>query len=169
MLASQIKDFSKKSVSKRPSKFYLFCHRFFIDFGSVLASNMELSWGARWLKIRKNGSKNLGRCLPKSGSENDAISTSILERLGSAFGGQDGPKTSNFRGVRVWFCGFFDDFSNVLTYYGHVFSCSCWGGYAPPDPPAPDLVFVFLGKFIIQFANLNQELAEDNAEKKTST
>ena len=55
MLASQIEDFSNFWPSKRPSKFHRFLHRFFIDFSSVLASNMGPSWEPRRLKIRKNG------------------------------------------------------------------------------------------------------------------
>ena len=29
---------------------------------------------------------------------------------------------------------FLDDFSSFLAYFGHVFGCSCWGGYAPAPP-----------------------------------
>jgi len=57
MLASKIEDFSKLWPSKRPSKFHLFLHRFSIDFGSVLTSNMGPSWEPRRLKIRKIGKK----------------------------------------------------------------------------------------------------------------
>ena len=35
--------------------FIVFGCRFFIDLGSILASNMDPSWGPRQLKIRKNG------------------------------------------------------------------------------------------------------------------
>ena len=56
-------------------------------------------------------------------------------------------------------------FSNFLAYFGYVFGCS----YAPPDPPAPDLVFVILGQFVSQFAKRIQELAEDKAENEIPT
>ena len=62
MLASKIEDVTKFWPSKRPSKFHPFSHRFFIDFGSILASNMDPLWGPRRLQIRKNGSQNLAGC-----------------------------------------------------------------------------------------------------------
>ena len=43
-----------------------------------------------------------------------------------------------------------DDFSSFLAYFGHIFGCSCWGGYAPPDPPALALVSVVLGQVFSQ-------------------
>jgi len=72
-------------------------HRFWVRLGLQHGALLE----AKMAQNSKKWHSKFSMLLPKSGSENDAISTSILERLGSAFGGQDGPKTSNFRGVRV--------------------------------------------------------------------
>ena len=52
---------------------------------------------ARFFKTAQNPKKWTPKkvAVPsKIGSENDAMSTSILEHLGSAFGGRDGSKTS---------------------------------------------------------------------------
>ena len=46
-------------------------------------------------------------------------------------------------------------FGGFLAYFGHVFGCSCWGGYAPPDPPDLDLVFVVLGQVFSQLCQEN--------------
>ena len=87
MLASKIEDFSIFGGSKRPSKFHLFLHRFFIDFGSVLASNMGPSWGPRRPKIRKNGSKKLFRSSPFAVLETNLLLKTVQEPLGLDFWG----------------------------------------------------------------------------------
>ena len=59
---------------------------------------------ARFFKTAQNPKKWTPKkvAVPsKIGSENDAISTSILEHLGSAFGGRDGSKTSFFGDHKV--------------------------------------------------------------------
>ena len=70
---------------------------------------------------------------------------------------------------RFWGCQglIFKDFWITcwfLAYFGDVLGCSCWGGSAPPDPPALDLVFVVLVNSSANFAKKIQELAEDKAE-----
>ena len=87
MLPSKIEDFPIFGGSKRPSKFHAFLHRFFIDFGSVLASNMEPSWEPRRLKIRKNGSKNLARSSPRAALDTNLLLKTVQEPLGLDFGG----------------------------------------------------------------------------------
>ena len=57
----KLKIFLNFWVSKMLSKLHRFSHRFFIDFGSVLASNMGPSWGPRRLQIRKLALKKLWR------------------------------------------------------------------------------------------------------------
>ena len=42
-----------------------------------------------------------------------------------------------------------------MAYFGHVFGRSCWGGFAPPDPPALDMVFVVLGEVFSQLCQEN--------------
>ena len=49
--------------------------------------------------------------------------------------------------------GSLDDFSSFLAYFGHVFGCSCWGGFS-----------LFLARSSANFAKKIQELAEDKAE-----
>ena len=48
-----------------------------------------------------------------------------------------------------------DNFSSFWAYFGHAFGCSCWGGYAPPDPPALDFIFVVLGYVFSQLCQEN--------------
>ena len=38
-------------------------------------------------------------------------------------------------GTGVDFLRLVDDFGKLLAYFGHVFGCSCWRGYAFPDFP----------------------------------
>ena len=96
MLASKIKDFSIFGGSKRPLKIHLFSHRFFIDFGSILASNMGPSWGPRRLKIRKNGPKKFRG----SPSLLDPNTTLLLDLVSDGFG-------IDFEGVRARFSEIF--------------------------------------------------------------
>ena len=147
MLASNIEDFTKLWPSKRPSKFHRFPHRFFIDLGSVLASNMGPSWGPRRLKIRKNGPQKKGRCLPKSILRWLCFWTSFKTVLPSIFGGS---------GLDFPRC--LADFSRFLAYFGPVFGCSCWASFS-----------LFLVRSSANFAKQIQELAEDKAENKIRT
>ncbi len=96
MLASKIEDFPIFGGSKRPSKFHLFLHRFFIDFGSVLASNMGPSWEPRRLKIRKNGSKILGGSSPRAALDTNLLLKTVQEPLGLDFGGGQGSIFDDF-------------------------------------------------------------------------
>ena len=57
----------------------------------------------------------------------------------------------DFLGVRGRFS---DDFSSFLAYFGHAFSCSCWGGVAKNLPRTKPRI---------------QEPAEDKAENKIRT
>ena len=65
-------------------KFIIFWHRFFIDLGSVLASNLEASWEPRGLKIQKKGGIKIRVSPPQSGSEYDL---SLEHHFGIDFGG----------------------------------------------------------------------------------
>ena len=87
MLASKIEGFPIFGGSKRPSKFHLFLHRFFIDFGSILASNMGRSWEPRRLKIRKNGPKILEGSSPGGVLDTNLFLKTVQEPLGLDFGG----------------------------------------------------------------------------------
>ena len=62
---------------------------------------------------------------------------------------------STLEGSGLDFLGFLDDFWKSLAYFGHVFASSCWGGYAPPDPPALALVSVVLGQVFSQLCQEN--------------
>ena len=161
MLASKIEDFSKLWPSKRPSKIHRFSHRFFIDFGSVLASNMGSSWGPRRLQIRKNGLQKVFRSPPLLDLNTICLQNIVLDGFGIDFKGSGLDflrfldDFSSFLayfghvfGCSCWWPGgmreakirqifnlFLDDFSNFLAYFGHVFGCSCWGGLRPPRPP----------------------------------
>ena len=50
---------------------------------------------------------------------------------------------------------FLPDFWSFLAYFRHVFGCSCWGGFAPPDLPALALVFVVRGEVFSQLCQGN--------------
>ena len=62
------------------------------------------------------------------------------------------------------FLRFLDDFSSFLAYFGHVFGCSCWGGYAPQTSPLLTWSSLFLVRSSANSAKKIQELAEDKAE-----
>ena len=96
MLPSKIEDFPIFGGSKRPSKINAFLHRFFIDFGSVLASNMEPSWEPRRLKIRKNGSKTLACSSPRAALDTNLLLKTVQEPLGLDFGGGQGSIFDDF-------------------------------------------------------------------------
>ena len=153
MLASKIEDFSKNSASKRPSKFYLFWHRFFIDFGSILASNMGLLGRQDGSESEKMGPKSWHDGLPRALLIRCSFRTSFMTVLASILGG-----------LGVDFLRFWDDFGRLLAYFGHVFGCSCWGGYAPQTPPLLTWFSLFLVRSSANFAKKIQELAEDKAE-----
>ena len=113
MLASKIEDFPIFGGSKRPSKFHLFLHRIFIDFGSVLASNMGPSWEPRRLKILKNIVQDLYGSSLLLGLNTNLLLKAVQE-----------PSGLDFLRVRVRFSMILDDFSSFLAYFGHVFGCS---------------------------------------------
>ena len=113
MLPSKIEDFQIFGGSKRPSKSHPFLYRIFIDFGSVLASNMGPSWEPRRLKIRK-----------KIGMELQKIFMELL-----FFGSEYEPAfedRSRASWPRFWggsgldFRWFLDDFSELL---GLLWAC----------------------------------------------
>ena len=70
--------------------FETYGHRFVIDFGSVLASNMDPSWGPRRLKIRKLGPKKLSRSSIRRVLDMSLLFERVLDRLGLDFGGVRG-------------------------------------------------------------------------------
>ena len=128
---------------KRPSKFDLFSHRFFIDFGSVLASNMGPSWEPRRLKIRINSSQKSSRSSPRAFLIRSSFRTSSKSVLASILGGQG---------------SIFKDFSMIfraswLTL--GMFSAALAGGATPPQTPP-----------LLSTKPRIQEPAEDKAEKK---
>ena len=74
-------------VPRGLQNFIVFGHRFLLDFGSILASNMGPSWGPRRLKIRKNGlHKFLGRS-PKTVLDTSLLLERVPDPLGIDFGG----------------------------------------------------------------------------------
>ena len=73
-------------VSKMPSKLHRFSHRFFIDFGSVLASNLAPSWKPRRPKIQKNGFQKLSCCSPRAVRNTIFLVNTVLDRFGIDFG-----------------------------------------------------------------------------------
>ena len=87
MLPSKIEDLPIFAGSKRPSKFHLFWHRFFIDFGSVLASNMGPSWEPRRLKIEKMAPKKRSRCTPRAVLNTNLLLKTFQEPTCLDFGG----------------------------------------------------------------------------------
>ena len=113
MLASKIEDFPKVWPSKSRSKFYHFLYRFFIDFGSVLASNMGPSWGPRRLKIRKNGPPKVLRSHSLLALDTHCCGRSFKKLFASILGGSE----PDFRRCLV-------DFSSFLVYFEHVFGWS---------------------------------------------
>ena len=91
--------------------------------------------GSSWLTLGMFSAALAGPEVPKNGSGYEL-----------AFREGFGPSWPRFWGGQgSIFGGFWMIFGSFLAYFGHVFGCSCWGGYAPPDPPALDLVFVVLG------------------------
>ena len=62
-------------------------HRFFIDFESILASNMGPSWEPRRLKIRKNGLLKLLRMDLYLAVNTTLLLDLVLDRLGLHFEG----------------------------------------------------------------------------------
>ena len=103
-------------VPRGVQNFMLFWHRFFIDLGSVLASNMGPSWEPRRLKIRKNGPKILRGTTPRAALNTNLLLKGVQEPLGLDFGGGQG--------------SIFDDFWIFLAYFGHVFGCSFWSWFS---------------------------------------
>ena len=158
MLASKIEDFPIFGGSKRPSKFHLFLHRFFIDFGSVLASNMGPSWGPRRVKIRKNGSQKSGWCPPRAVLDTNLLLKTVQEPLGL-----------DFWGVRARFSMIFGGFLRAswlnLGMFSPALSClgfrRSWGGLQPTLPRK--------SKNLPRTKPRIQEPAEDKAEKKIRT
>ena len=169
MLASKIEDFPKLWPSKRPSKFHRFWASIFYRFWVHLGLQHGPILGAKTASNSKIGPKNFRMEVHKNGSGYE-----LAFREGS------GPSWPRFWGGPGSISGgFWMIFGSFLAYFGHVFGCSCWGGYAPPDPPALVLVFVFLERssanFVKKSKNLPrttlriQEPAEDKAEKKVRT
>ena len=150
MLASKIEDFLKLWPSKRPSKFHPFSHRFFIDFGSVLASNMGPSWEPRRLKIRKNGSQNFSCSSPRA-----VLDTEHPIR----------PFWHRFWGVRARFSKIFGWFFELLGLLWTCFRLLLLGGLRPPQtPPLLTWSSLFLVRSSANSTKKIQELAEDKAE-----
>ena len=96
MLPSKIEDFPILGGSKRPSKFHLFLHRFFIDFGSVLASNMGPSWGPRRLKIQCCGLLKVFRRSPRTLLDTSLLLERVPDSLGIDFGRGQGSIFQDF-------------------------------------------------------------------------
>ena len=134
MLASKIEDFLKLWPSKRPSKIHHFLHRSFIDFGSVLASNMGPSWEPRRLKFRKNGFQKMLCCHSVMDLKTIFLQNIVLDRFGIDFGRSG-----------LHFRRFLDEFRKLLGLLWACFRLLLLGGLRPPDNPALDLVFVVLG------------------------
>ena len=72
-----------KSDPKRHQNFDRFLHRFFIDFGSVLASNLGPTWGPRRLQNQKKASKTLRCSSPRAVRNVTLLLNTVLGRLGS--------------------------------------------------------------------------------------
>ena len=125
-VALQNRRFSVFGISKGLQNFIFFLHRIFIDFCSVLTSNMEPSWGPRRLIIRKNGSKTLARSSPRAALDTNLLLKTVQEPLGLDFGGGQG--------------SIFDDFwmifeASWLTL--GMFSAALAGGTTPPPDTHP--------------------------------
>ena len=125
MLASKIEVFSIYGSSKRPSKIHLFSHRFFIDLGSVLASNMYPFWEPRRLKSDTHAPQKFERYSQERFCIRLCYWTPFNNLLALIFCGS-------------WldFRKFFDEFSTFLAYFGHVFGCGLnfrhsWPGIQP--------------------------------------
>ena len=146
MLASQIKDFSNFWGSKRHSKFDLFSDRFFIDFGSVLASNLGPTWGPGRLKIGKMAPK-IWEGAPQ---ERFWIQTCVWRPFKSL--------------LASMFYDFWMIFRTSWLTLG-MFSAALAGG-ATPFQTHPLLTWfsLFLVRSSANFAKKIQELAEDKAE-----
>ena len=138
---------------------------FCIAFLSFLAPFWPPTWGQLGaqdgFKIEKMRSKNSGVAHPERFEMRPCFSTPSWAVLAPFWP----PTWRHFGPSWLRFGPSWMIFSNFLAYFGYVFGCS----YAPPDPPAPDLVFVILGQFFSQFAKRIQELAEDKAENKIPT
>ena len=121
---------------------------FGIDFLSILAPSWLPTWGHLGGKDGSKFEKREPQVRGGASQERFLIRlcfwTSSKSVLASILGGSG-----------LDFLRFLDDFSSFLAYFGHVFGCSCWGGYAPPDPPALDLVSVVLGQVFSQLCQEN--------------
>ena len=106
MLPSKIEDFPIFGPSKRPLKFHRFSHRFFIDFGSVLASNMGPSWGPRRSKFEKMASKTRRAAPKEQFLIRSCFWTSFKTILALILAGS-----------RLDFRRFLDDFWRLLAYF----------------------------------------------------
>ena len=136
MLPSKIEDFPKLWPSKRPSKFHPFSHRFLIDFGSVLVSNMGPSWEPRRLKIRKNGPQKFRRWLQKAVRNMIFLQNIVLNCF-----------DIDFLGGRARFSKIFGWFWEVLGLVWECFRLLLLGGLRSPRPPQT------LGMFSAAFIN----------------
>ena len=135
MLASKIGDFPIFGGSKRPSKFHRFSASIFYRFWVHLGLQHGPILGPKTAPNPKKWAPKSLREPLLVGSQYDLPSEPRLRPFWPRFWGGPG---SIFEGFWMIFGGF-------LAYFGHAFGCSCWGGYALPDPPALDLVFVVLG------------------------
>ena len=140
MLASKIEDFPKLWPSKRPSKFHRFWASIFYRFWVHLGLQHGPILGPKTAPNPKKWAPKSLREPLLVGSQYDLPSEPRLRPFWPRFWGGPG---SIFEGFWMIFGGF-------LAYFGHAFGCSCWGGYAPPDPPDLDWVFVFLGEVFSQ-------------------
>ena len=144
------KSIKKMMPSKRPSNFHRFLHRFFIDFGSVFASNL----GAKTAQNSKKWRQNIGTHPPKSGSgyepafqdRSRAFWPQFLEGQGSIF----------------------DDFWMIFrtSWLTLGMLSDALAGGATPFQTHPLLTWLslFLLRPSATFAKEIQELAEDKAE-----
>ena len=131
-------------VPRGLQNFIVFGYRFFIDFGSILASNMGPSWGPRRLKIQKLGPNQSLRSPPLLVLNTFFLQNLVFDRFGLDFGGVRGRFLEDF-----WMI-----FGGFLAYFGHAFGCSCWGAHQPiNDMTSPKankgtyqkISFLFLG------------------------
>ena len=106
-----------------------------LQYGPILGTK----WAQEAPKNFRGASKNSCVASPRALLIRCSFRTSFKTVLASILGGS---------GLDFRRC--LDDFSSFLAYFGYVFACSCWGGYAPPDPPALALVSVVLGEVFSQ-------------------
>ena len=115
-----------------------------------MGANLGPFWEPRSLEIRKMPRKNSGDATQERLRTRFCFLAPLGALLASIFGGS---------GLDFW--RFLEDVSNILAYFLDLLDLLlCWGGYASPDPPALDLVFVFHGQVFSQFAKKTQELTE---------